>query len=189
MGYGIAELVKVIEVLRSKGIDGVIIGSTVLALAVGVKEFEDDIDLFVTSMSPTIEDQRIRSIAQELGWDTGTTHIDTPSIIARINDKEILVELYENIFDFYVPSHIVENSRALSIRGGTIKVIRLEDYILLKARRGIEADMEDLRVIESLIRDKKVRIDEGYLRRSLQQFPEEDIHLITSRLKSIGLKI
>jgi len=183
------ELAEVIEVLREKGIDGVIIGSTVLAVTIGAKELEDDVDLFVTSFSPTIEEQKIRDVAKELGWDLGRTGIDTLSIIARKGDKEIIIELYENIYDFYVPSHVINNARRVRISGRRLKLIRIEDYILLKARRGSEFDLEDLRVIRSMISSRELRIDEGYLKKSLLNFPEEDRSLIISRLRSVNFKI
>ena len=189
MGYTLLELAEVIEVLREKGIDGVIIGSTVLAVTIGAKELEDDVDLFVTSFSPTIEEQKIRDVAKELGWDLGRTGIDTLSIIARKGDKEIIIELYENIYDFYVPSHVINNARRVRISGRRLKLIRIEDYILLKARRGSEFDLEDLRVIRSMISSRELRIDEGYLKKSLLNFPEEDRSLIISRLRSVNFKI
>ncbi|RLG88758.1 MAG: nucleotidyltransferase [Thermoprotei archaeon] len=189
MGYTLLELAEVIEVLREKGIDGVIIGSTVLAVTIGAKELEDDVDLFVTSFSPTIEEQKIRDVAKELGWDLGRTGIDTLSIIARKGDKEIVIELYENIYDFYVPSHVINNARRVRISGRRLKLIRIEDYILLKARRGSEFDLEDLRVMRSMISSRELRIDEGYLKKSLLNFPEEDRSLIISRLRSVNFKI
>jgi len=189
MSYKISELAEVVDTLREKGIDGVIIGSTVLAITIGAKELEDDVDLFVTSFSPTIEEQKIRDVAKELGWDLGRTGIDTLSIIARKGDKEIVIELYENIYDFYVPPHVLNNARKLRISGRVLKLIRIEDYILLKARRGTEFDLEDLRVMKSMISNKELRIDEGYLKKSLQNFPDEDIPLIISRLKSVNFKI
>ena len=189
MGYTLLELAEVIEVLREKGIDGVIIGSTVLAVTIGAKELEDDVDLFVTSFSPTIEEQKIRDVAKELGWDLGRTGIDTLSIIARKGDKEIIIELYENIYDFYVPSHVINNARRVRISGRRLKLIRIEDYILLKARRGSEFDLEDLRVMRSMISSRELRIDEGYLKKSLLNFPEEDRSLIISRLRSVNFKI
>ncbi len=187
MGYSLRDLAEVMKVLVDAGVKAVVIGSTVVQLELRKKELEEDVDLFVEEPSPFIEEEFYRELAARQGWGVGQTWIGTPSLIARRQHGDIVVELYENVYDFYVPPELLERAPRKNIQGVPIRVLRLEDYALLKAKAGRDEDMEDLEELAHLVKSGKLRFDKRLVRESIQFFPEEDQTLMEKRLKKVGL--
>jgi len=189
MGYKKETLAEVISKLRSNGIDGVVIGSTVYMLYLKLKELEDDIDLFTTSVSPTFDEDLIRDVAGKLKCLVGQTEWGTPQLRCHFGGDEVVIELHENIYDFYIPSEIIEDSRTVTISGVDIRVLRLEDYLVLKARAGRDVDLEDLRYLADLIDSRDLSISMSKLSERLNLFDEYEAKLIKKRLREVGLKM
>ena len=189
MGYGFRELGKALQMLKDIGVEGVIIGDTVLNYFLGVKELSGDVDLFVTSLSPFSDADLISARVERLGWDVGMTELGTPSVIALVEGKEIVIELYENLFDFYVPKQIVDGALTVKIGDFRSRMITLENYIVLKARAGRERDINDLQVISSLMNEGKLRINVRSIRKCSEFFDEDDWKSIVSRLRFVGIKV
>ncbi|RLG86106.1 MAG: nucleotidyltransferase [Thermoprotei archaeon] len=187
MTYTIKQLAKAIESLRSIGFDGVVIGSTVLHLALKSGELEDDIDLFVTSCSPFMEEDRLRAEASRRGWSVGYTELGTPAVSMNIDGRDIRVELYENIYDFYIPEEVLKIcTRRITVEGTPVHHLALDCWVVLKARRGSEGDMEALLTIKRLISRRVLRLDTSLMKRVLELYGE-DKNFILSRLKGVGL--
>ncbi|OYT44254.1 MAG: nucleotidyltransferase [Desulfurococcales archaeon ex4484_42] len=182
-------LAEIIKALRSKGIDGVIIGSTSYMLALGFKEFEDDLDIFVTSLSPTFDEDVIRSRAEELGCFVGQTEWGTPQLHCRIKGKDIIVELYENMYDFYIPEDMLNEAITYRVNDVKVKALKIEDYIIIKVKTGRERDIEDVRYLSDLIRSGKLKIDMNIMRKRLRLFEDYEVRLITKKLESVGIKL
>jgi len=187
--YDRSVLAEAIKALRSKGIDGVIVGSTSYMLALGLKEFEDDLDIFVTSLSPTFDEDVIRSGAEELGCFVGQTEWGTPQLHCRIKDKDIVIELYENMYDFYIPEEMLNEAVTYKVNDVEVKALRVEDYIIIKAKTGRERDIEDIRYLSDLVRSKKLRIDLDIMKKRLKLFEDFEVRLIVKKLKTIGIKL
>ncbi len=187
MGYSLSDLAEIMRVLQEAGVKAVIIGSTVVQLELRRKQLEEDIDLFVEEPSPFIEEEFYRELASRQGWGVGQTWIGTPSLIARRPGGDIVVELYENVYDFYVPPEILERAPKKNVQGVPIRVLRLEDYALLKAKAGRDEDMEDLEELAHLVKKGDLKFDKRLVRESIQFFPEEDQQLMEKRLKKVGL--
>ncbi|WFO75887.1 nucleotidyltransferase [Desulfurococcaceae archaeon MEX13E-LK6-19] len=184
MGYSIDELAYVLGKLMEYGIDFVIIGDTVVQFALKKKILEGDVDLFVISPSVIVEEEKYGSIAESEGWLYATTDAGTPKIIARVDDKEIPLEFYENIFDIYVPEEIISGAGKKKISGIEIKMIKPEEYIVLKARQGVDLDK-----LSKYISELKNDIDKRIILRTIMYFPEDEEKLIISRLRQAGLSI
>lgn len=187
MAYTLEDLAEIMKVLVDASVKAVVIGSTVVQLELRKKQLEEDVDLFVEEPSPFIEEEFYRRLASEHGWGVGQTWIGTPSLIARRGGEDIVVELYENIYDFYVPPELLERAPKKNIRGVPVRVLRLEDYALLKAKAGRDEDMEDLEELAMLVKSGRLRFDRRLVRESIQFFPEEDQRLMEKRLKKVGL--
>jgi len=185
--YSLEDLARVLKVLVDAGVRGVIIGSTVVQLEMRSRELAEDVDIFVEEPSPFIEEDFYRELARRHNWGLGQTWLGTPSLIARMGDEEIVVELYENIYDFYVPPEVLQRAPKKNLRGVTFRVLRLEDYALLKAKAGRDEDMEDLEELATLVKSGEVKFDKRLVKESLQFFPEEDQPLMEKRLKKVGL--
>mgnify|MGYP001772757020 CR=1 FL=1 len=186
--YSIECLAEVLKKLSDEGIRGVIVGSTVYALRLRVGELEDDIDLFTTTISPVFDEDVVLKAAEKMGCQVGNTELGTPSIeCALSSDCVVLVEFYENIHDFYIPPEMLEEAETLEIKGVEVKVLKIEDYIILKARAGREQDIETLSYINDLIKSKTIKIDLKTLRERLNLFDENEQKLITRRLNTVGL--
>ncbi|MET1127918.1 MAG: nucleotidyltransferase [Thermoproteota archaeon] len=186
MSYTLSDLADVLFALKSRNVRGAIIGSTVVDLALRRREFEDDVDLFVLEPSPLIEEEFYRSLAEDLGWDLSYTVLGTPKLVAKRGDIEIIVELYENIHDFFVPLEIIEAAPYKNLGGVETKVIRPEDYVVLKARAGRASDMEDLRVLREYVEEGKLQVDERMLLDRVKLFDEEDQKFILDKLRDLG---
>jgi len=178
-----------VSLLRKEGIDGIIIGSTVLGLALKKREFEDDIDLFTTSLSPLVDEERIREIASRNGWSVGYTELGTPSITLNVDGSDIRVDLYENIMDFYIPQQALDVCRrSLAIEGTEIKFVALECWLVFKARRGAQSDINALTEVKRLEDDRVVKLDLNLMKRVIELY-EEDAHYILDRLRACGFRI
>lgn len=189
MAFSISTLSEVLAALKDSGIDFIIIGDTVVYLEVRSKKFEGDVDIFVTNMSPFVEEEKIRSIAEEQGWGFSYTDLGTPRLIVRTGEGDVIVELYENIHDFYIPEEIIHEAKKIRIKNVEVNVLHVEDYLLLKARAGGPEDFEKLSNILRLLETKGYRINQRLLRVHLKFFPEEEQVLIASRLENLGLKL
>ncbi|MEM1541354.1 MAG: nucleotidyltransferase [Ignisphaera sp.] len=178
---------KVLAQLKDIGIDGIIIGSTCLSIALGNTDIEGDIDLFTTSVSPFFDGERIRQIAYQKGWSTGITELGTPSITLNVDEVDITVELYENILDFYIPSESIDICRQnIEVDGTEITYVAVECWIVLKARRGSDKDVASLSTIKQLVDEGTLSIDRTLLEKMIELY-EDDKRYIYNRLKSLNL--
>ncbi|MEM4830785.1 MAG: nucleotidyltransferase, partial [Zestosphaera sp.] len=64
MPYSVGCLAEVLKRLDAGGIKGVIIGSTVYALRLELRELEDDVDLFTTTLSPVFDEDIVLKVAE-----------------------------------------------------------------------------------------------------------------------------
>lgn len=184
----VKELKKILKELAKEfelnNIDTVIIGSTVVSLALGefFKE-EEDLDLFVINRSPLLEEDLFKNIAISKGWDYTYTDYGTPRLIVPFEYGEFFIDFYENIHDFYVPEEILEKEvRRIKINHHRIKVLSLEAYIVLKARVGRRIDDEDLARIKELIEEGYLKVNRRKIEELLKYFPEEEIGMMKNRL-------
>jgi len=184
LGYTLGDLAKVLDKLSSYGVRFVIIGDTVVQLSLRKRELSGDVDLYVIEPSVIVEEEKYAEIAEKEGWHFTTTEIGTPKIVARVNDKEIHLEFYENIFDIYIPEEIIEKAGSISVSGIKIRIIKPEEYFVLKARQGVDLDK-----LEKYVKEYKKKLDEKTLIKTIKLFPLDEQKLIISRLKQVGLEI
>lgn len=189
MPYSINTLAKVLGEIREVGIDFVVIGDTVVYLETKNRELEGDVDLFVTNISPFVEEENIRSIAEEHGWGFGYTDLGTPRLIVRTSEGDVVVELYENIHDFYIPEEMVQEAKKIRIRNVEVNIIHVEDYIILKARAGGPEDLEKLSKMLKFIKSKGYCLNQRILRRHILFFEPDEQQLIRSRLEGLGVRL
>jgi len=187
--YTLQSLVKVLKEIADLGYDYVIIGDTVVYLELKSKRFDGDVDLFITNTSPFMEEESIRSIAEERRWGFGFTDIGTPRLIINTSEGDIVVELYENIYDFYIPPEILSEAHKKKLRNIEIKMIHVEDYLLLKARAGAPEDYGKIVEIIELLNKKGYRINQRILWQHLGYFPQDERSMIIARLRELGLKL
>ena len=189
MPYTLSSLVKVLKEIAELGYDYVIIGDTVVYLELKSKKFDSDIDLFVTNTSPFMEEETIRSVAEERKWGFGFTDIGTPRLIINTSEGDVVVELYENIYDFYIPPEILSDAHKKKLRDIEVKLIHVEDYLLLKARAGAPEDYEKLMDIIDLLNKRGYKVNQRLLWRHLGYFSQDERNMIITRLKELGLKL
>ncbi len=187
--YLVDDLVHVMKELSQRGVDAVIIGGTTVELAIKAQKLSGDLDLFPLNMSPLIEEDFYRALAEELGWGFGYTDLGTPRLVARVKSGDLPVEFYENIHDFYVPPAMLESATTKRIGGVEVKVIQPEDYVVLKARAGGEEDLEKLKELSRLAAKGKLKLNPRLIRRSLEYFPEDERSVIERRLRDSSFKI
>lgn len=184
MGYSVSDLAIVLNKLYNYGVDFIIIGDTVIQLALKKEVLESDVDLFVLSPSVVVEEEKFTEIAESEGWLYSLTDAGTPKIISRVSDKEIPLEFYENIFDIYVPEEILSNPVKKNIGGVVVKMIKPEEYFVLKARQGVDLDK-----LSRYVDELKNKINKRVLEQTLKYFPEDERKLIENRLRQVGLKL
>ncbi|RUM47995.1 MAG: nucleotidyltransferase [Hyperthermus sp.] len=188
MTYSLKDLAWLLKKLEDYGLKGVIVGSTVIGLALGLKRFEGDVDIFVIEPSPLVYEDFYREIAEKEGWELGYTGLGTPRFVAVTpSGAEVTVEFYENIFDYYVPQGIIERSSEKVLGGVTLRFIRPEDYVVLKARAAREGDVEDLRTIAGQVRAGRLRLDRRLIKEALGMMPEEEQGFIRNKLREVGI--
>ncbi len=183
MGYTLEDMGKVLSILLDEGVDFVIIGDTVVQLALRKKVFEGDIDIFALEPSPLAEEEFYVSIAEKYNWSYGSTEIGTPRLIIQSSSGEIVVEIYENFMDIEIPLEILENAGSIKLMDKKIKLIKPEQYFVLKARQGV--DLDKLARYYKELKNLNVKL----IVKTIKLFPREEQNLMMSRLKSIGLRI
>ncbi|MEM0015137.1 MAG: nucleotidyltransferase [Zestosphaera sp.] len=189
MVYDVKCLAEVLRSVSAEGMESVIVGSTVYMLRLGIEEFEDDVDLFATNFSPVFDEDLIREAAERIGCEVGVSEWGTPRLECVVRDECIVpVELHENIHDFYVPPEMVEDAETLTIEGFEVRVLRVEDYVLLKARAGRDRDLEDLNYIADLIKSGTLKVDLRFVKERLRVFDEDEQKLIVRRLTDAGMR-
>ncbi len=173
----------VLDRIKGYGVEFVVIGDTVVQLALRKKELRGDVDLYVFKPSVVVEEEFYIELAEKEGWLYSTTEAGTPRIVARIGEKEIPIEFYENIFDIYIPEEIVSRAGSIKASGVRIKLIKPEEYIVLKARQGVDLDK-----LARYIRELK-SIDKKLIEETIELMPEEDRKTIINRLRELGLRL
>jgi predicted nucleotidyltransferase len=181
--YTINEMARVLGVLIDEGVDFVVIGDTVIQLALRRKKLVGDIDLFALNPSPLAEEEFYMSLAEKYGWGYGVTEIGTPRLVARTGSIEIILEVYENFMDIDIPLEIIEGAGSIKLGDKKIKLIKPEQYLVLKARQGVDLDK-----LAKYARELK-SINLKIVYNTVKLYPKEEQNLIIERLKSIGLKL
>jgi len=183
MSYPVKALVDGLKKLVDMNVNFVIIGDTVVQLALKKQLLEGDVDLFILEPSIFENEEFYREIAEENGWDYGLTEIGTPRLIAHIHGYDIVYELYENFMDFEIPYEVLNKARSIELHGLTIKVLQPEQYFVLKARQGVDLDK-----IKHYISEYK-SIDYRVLKETVNAYPREDQEVIIERLRMLNLRV
>ncbi|MCE4627439.1 MAG: nucleotidyltransferase [Desulfurococcales archaeon] len=176
---------KALRMLLDQGFQFTVIGGTVIEVALGSKDLGPDIDLFAEEPNVFMEEEYY-SVAEELGWGIGQTWLGTPSLIARL-EEEFPIEFYDNLFDFNVPEEMLQRAVKMSVGGIRVKMITVEDHIVLKANAGRSSDMERLKELARYAKKGKLKVDNKKLLDAAKLFHEEKV--ILRRLREAGFKV
>ncbi|MEB3766131.1 MAG: nucleotidyltransferase [Desulfurococcales archaeon] len=168
---------RTIRILLDNGFRFTLIGGTIVELELKSKDLGTDIDLFAEEPGVLLGEQEYYEFAESQGWVVGQTWLGTPRLIARIDQEEVPVEFYDNIYDFYVPDDMLKKAKKIKVEGVSIKAISLEDHIVLKANSGRGSDIERLKEIGRLIKKKKLKIDPQKIYESASLFDDEKVIL------------
>ncbi len=181
------EAARALRALLDEGFRFTIIGGTVVEVALGSKDLGDDIDLFAEKPDIIMEEDVYRNISYEKGWVIGQTWLGTPRILVRINNVEVPVEFYDNLYDFYVPESMLTRAIRQEIGGVRVKVLSLEDHIVLKANAGRDKDLERLKEIAKHIKRGRLKVNLEKIREAIDDFDEPSV--IIRRLKDSGIPL
>ncbi len=188
MGYKLNDLIDIFKSLDALSLKFVVIGNTSILYALGERLFDDDLDLFIYEGSSMAVEDELRALASKKRWDIGQTDMGTPSIIYKVRDEEVIIELYENFYDFYIPIEFAEDARVMNIDGYYLKMLTPEQYLVLKARSGVEGVVEELAIYINLLKRKKLNISLNSIEKYASLF-EDDKAQIIGRLRKSGLSI
>jgi len=177
---------RVVRELLDRGFRFTVIGGTVVELALRSRDLGPDIDVFAEEPNVLLEDE-YRLVAEELGWGYGQTWLGTPRLIAHAEGEDVPVEFYDNIHDFYVPPEILERAEKVNVGGVRVRMVRLEDHIVLKANSGLGKDMDRLKELARLASKGRLRVDPARLREAASLFPDEKV--ILRRLRDAGFRV
>ncbi len=180
---GFAEAVRL---LLDKGFRFTVIGGTVVELALGSRDLGPDVDVFAEEPNVFFEEE-YHAVAEELGWGVGQTWLGTPALQARVGGEEFPIEFYDNLYDFNVPPEILERAQRVSVQGVRVRMVLLEDHIVLKANRGLGQDMDRLAELARLAKKGKLHVDPGKLREAASFFDDEKV--ILRRLREAGFPV
>ncbi|MEB3817058.1 MAG: nucleotidyltransferase [Desulfurococcales archaeon] len=180
-------LALVVRKLLDSGFKFTVIGGTVVELELGSRDLGDDVDLFAESPDLLVEEDAYRELAEREGWSVGQTWLGTPRIIARVETEEVPIEFYDNLYDFYVPKSMLDRARRVNIGGVRVKLVHVEDHIVLKANAGRDKDLERLRELANLYRRGKLKLDLDSIREAAKEFEDEAV--ILRRLRDSGFPL
>ena len=172
--------------LLDEGFRFTVIGGTVVELALRSRDLGPDVDVFAEEPNALFEDE-YRLLAEEKGWGYGQTWLGTPRLVVRVEGEEVPFEFYDNIHDFYVPPEILERAERVSVAGVRVRMVTVEDHIVLKANSGIGQHMVRLEELAKLANKGRLRVDTGRLREAASYFPDESV--IIRRLRDAGFRV
>ena len=182
-----SEFAEAIRLLLDEGFTFTVIGGTIVEVKLGSRDLGDDIDLLAESPDVITSEDEYFSLANRKGWVIGQTWLGTPRILVRIGDSEIPVEFYDNLLDFYVPPSMLERAERVRIGDVRVRMLRLEDHIVLKANAGREKDLKRLQEIARHIRRGRLSVDKDIIRRAIDEFEENTV--IIRRLRDSGIPV
>ena len=177
---------KSLRLLLDHGFHFTVIGGSVVEIALKSRDLGPDIDLFAEDPNVFDEEEYYR-VAEELGWSVGQTWLGTPALVARVEGEEFHIEFYDNLFDFNVPEELLEQSVRVNIEGVRVKMVSLEDHIVLKANAGRSQDINRLKEIARLVNKGKLQVDSDKIRETASLFPDEKV--ILRRLREAGFTV
>ena len=186
MTYTLKDLVKVYSELSKRGVKAVVIGDTVVQVFLEYKKLDGDVDLFVLEPSPLVEREFYENLARELEWGVSSTEIGTPALIVPLEKGHLVVELYENYMDIEIPVEIIESSGEIRVHGEKITLIKPEQYLVLKARQGV--DINKLKKYISELKSRGV-LNKKLVEQVLSLYPQSEQRVIIERLEEAGLKL
>ena len=175
-----------VRLLLDRGFRFTVIGGTVVELALGSRDLGPDVDVFAEEPNVLFEEEYHR-VAEELGWSVGQTWLGTPSLIASVEGESFPIEFYDNLFDFNVPPEILERAKAVNVQGVRVRMVSVEDHIVLKANRGLGQDMDRLKELARLAKKGRLKVDPSRLREAASYFPDEKV--ILRRLRDAGFPV
>ncbi len=178
---------EILKLFLNDGFRFTVIGGTVIELELKSKDLGDDLDLFAEKPDVFIEENFYREVANKYNWTIGQTWLGTPRILARVGDVEVPVEFYDNIYDFYVPQEMINRAIRKSLGSIRVKILNIEDHIVLKANAGRDKDLERIKEIAKHIKKGRLRIDRRKILEASELFDEQNV--ILRRLRDSGIPI
>ncbi len=179
-----AAFIRVLKELSSRKVKYVVIGSSILHIAAGNEDLGDDIDIFVFQPDLLAEEEFYHKLADELGWGIGQTWLGTPKIIAKIGDEEVEVDLYTNLFDFFISPEFLKTASRVRINSFRVKMLDPEAYLVLKAKF---ADSEKMNELKAYFGSKG--FDLKKIKNLLSLIPREDERVVRRKLREIGFNV
>ncbi|MEB3778697.1 MAG: nucleotidyltransferase [Desulfurococcales archaeon] len=179
-------LASAVKMLLGEGFRFTIIGGTVVELRLGSRDLGDDVDVFAEHPSVLV-DEGVYYGLESRGWIVGQTWLGTPRVIVHVNNEDVPVEFYDNLYDFYVPEEVIESAERVNLSGVRVKIIGLEDHIVLKANAGRGSDLERLKEIARHIKRGRLRVDKRRIKETASLFDDEVV--ILRRLKDSGIPV
>ncbi|RLF21417.1 MAG: hypothetical protein DRN15_04205 [Thermoprotei archaeon] len=176
-------LIKVCKVLSDRGVRYVVIGDSVLNLLYPGKWTKEPRDLTILATEPDLifETEFYEKLGQEEGWDVGYSQVGT--IYYEVEGE--VIELYSNIGDIYYPPPMIDEAAIVEVDDAKVRVLRIEDYLVSKAREWRREERVTLSEVASFIGREGIKIDKKRLREMAEYFDEKDD--ILRKLKLVGL--
>ena len=187
LGYSRVAVGNLLKELSVRGVGGVIIGSTVYQDLLKWRELEDDVDVFATTFSPSFNEDLLQQAAGEIDCFTGLNDWRMPQLKCSLGSEEVVVDFFENLYDFYIPKEIIYSARRIKLGEYMGRAIMFEDYLILKAKAGREKDLETLWFLADLVRSGKLKVGKELIKEHVKLFDYEDVKLINKRLRETGV--
>ncbi|GAB6148533.1 nucleotidyltransferase [Stetteria hydrogenophila] len=179
------EFAAAVRLLVDAGFRFTVIGGTVVELALNSRDLGDDIDVFAESPQVLGEEEVYMAVAEEKGWEYGQTWLGTPRLGVRVGESVVPVEFYDNLYDFYVPPLILERATTERVEDAKVKMVTLEDHLVLKANAGRQSDLERLAEIGKYVKRGRLRVDRDKIFEAASEF--DDPEVIIRRLRDAGV--
>ncbi len=179
------DLAAALKELLGEGFRFTVIGGTVVELELGSRDLGDDVDVYAESPDVLAEEQVYRGVAEERGWEYGQTWLGTPRLGVRVDHVLVPVEFYDNLYDFYVPPLMLERARRVEVAGVRVRMVTLEDHLVLKANAGRDKDLERLSEVGRLVKRGRLRVDKDAVYEAAAEF--DDPQVIVRRLRDAGV--
>jgi len=173
--------------MRERGYEIMLVGNMVLSVGYGVEWRTKDVDVFIPGTSPMEERELFYEVCKELGWSFGVTEFGTGVIGFSLEEGSGTIEVLANVLDIYIPEECLERALRVEVEGTEIRVMRIEDHIIQKARIGRRSDYETLMLIKELSDLGIIKVDRKAIYEGLEPFEEGEREKILRILEKLGI--
>lgn len=165
----IKEVASILSFLTEKGVDFVVVGGAAIALLLGEKAVNADLDIVAFEPDPVLDEDFYYDLARDLGCELERNALGGPRLIF---EDGFWIDIFSPSMSFEAPIAVFDYHEKYRLPDGkAVKVASLEASLVLKAQ-AIAWETADEGALELYVGKIGRRLNESKLERVLELYEE-----------------